>query len=122
MSNIIQGDFGINRCRNSEAEKRYNAPIMDLTETQEDAESIALHDRVLDLMEDPNALDTNFFYNFWESNSDAWLEMISINHKSDLNTLDANQLRYRVSVLFNFLDRLQLAAESQALEEKAENE
>lgn len=122
MNNVTYIDFRQNRCRNSEAEKRHNAPKINLTEPELEFEDIALHDRILDLMEDPNSVDTNFFYNFWEANSDIWQELISFDHEMDVRELDIQQLRYRVSVLFDFLGSLQLAAEAQALEEKSENE
>tara|TARA_Y100001972_G_C7442084_1_gene226824 strand:+ start:21 stop:389 length:369 start_codon:yes stop_codon:yes gene_type:complete len=122
MSNIIQGDFGAKRCRNTEAEQRYNAPSVSLTEPELDFEAIAMSDRILDLMEDPNAVDTNFWYDFWEANSDVWQEMISVNHKEDIISLDIVKLRYRVSVMYNFLEALQLSAEAQAIMEKNEDE
>ena len=122
MNNLIKVDFIENRCRNSEAEKRYNAPMVSLTESELEFEDIALSDRILDLMEDPNAVDTNFWHDFWEANSDVWKEMISVNHNEDLRDLDIQQLRYRVSVMFNFLQALQLSAEAQALMEKNEDE
>jgi len=122
MNNLIKADFSGNRCRNSEAEQRYNAPVVSLTEPELDFEGITLSDRILDLMEDPNAVDTNFWHDFWEVNGDVWQKMISVNHNEDLRELDIHQLRYRVSVMFNFLQALQLSAEAQALMEKNEDE
>lgn len=117
MTVIFNAPFGQKRCRNTEAEKDYNAPVS-MIETEIKFEDIALSDRIMDLMENPNAADTNFWYDFWGANSDVWEEMISVNPRVDITDLDEHQLRYRVSVLFNFLESLQLSAEAQAMEER----
>ncbi len=123
MNNVIKGvPWGANRCRNSEVEREYNAPVVSLTEPEFEFEDIQLSDRILDLMEDPNATDTNFWDDFWEANGDVWQEMIQINHRANIRELDAQQLRYRVAVMFNFLEALTLSAEAQAIMERNDDE
>ncbi len=127
MNKIIYGDFGKNRCRNSESEKSYNAPVVSLTEPELEFDKIALSDRILDLMADPN-LGTNrnknqpFWFDFWEEHIDLWNEIISVDPMVDITDLDRQKLMYRVSVLFEFLRALQASAEAQALEDQAERE
>lgn len=72
------------RCRNSEAEIEFDMrqeeldALINLTEPAERSEDIILRDRILNLMEDPGATDTNMWADFWERDNDAWVNFVNI--------------------------------------------
>ena len=83
MNKIIRGvPWGTNRCRNSEAEI-----ARDLSLPADTVDEIAMHDRIIELMGDPNATDTNLWFDFWENNLDVWADFATINTNRDARKL-----------------------------------